>query len=81
MKKKTEENPENKFNDFDIVRGIVNQTRQFPKSSAKFIKAQMKEIYPGVTDDQLGRCCKMITDSWAIPSKVRQSRKVQGKNK
>jgi hypothetical protein len=80
MKKKKAE-PVNDFDDFDIVRGIVNQTRQFPKSSAKFIKAQMKEIYPGVTDEQLGRCCKMITDSWAIPSKVRQSSKVQGKNK
>lgn len=56
--------PEDKYDDFDIIRGIVNLTRQFPKSSGKFIKTELRAQNPGVTDSQIARCCERITERW-----------------
>jgi hypothetical protein len=56
--------PEYLYDDFDIIRGIVNLTRQYPKSSGKFIRTELREQNPGVTDGQIARCCEQITERW-----------------
>jgi hypothetical protein len=56
--------PEDKYDDFDIIRGIVNLTRQYPKSSGKFIRSELREQNPGITDSQIARCCERITERW-----------------
>lgn len=80
MKKKVEqaETTEDKYDDFDIIRGIVNLTRQFPKSSGKFIKAELRKQNPGVTDSQIARCCQTITEQWErkpLPKGYKENRK------
>jgi hypothetical protein len=50
--------------DFDVIRAIINLVRQYPKSKAKFIRDELNRFYPGITDRQLARCCKFITDRW-----------------
>lgn len=76
-----EQDPDFKYDDFDIVRHIVNLVRQYPKSNGKFIRAELRTFCPSVTDRQIARCCEMITDQWEPKPKKAPAikRKVQGK--
>jgi hypothetical protein len=78
MKKKMDEPVEDKYEDFDVIRGIVNLTRQYPKSSGKFIRTELRTQNPGITDSQIARCCQTITDQWErkpLPKGYKEKRK------
>lgn len=52
------------YDDFEIVRAIVNFSRNYPNLRAKRLKALVTEHFPGIDDDQIARCAKQILDSW-----------------
>lgn len=56
--------PDDLYDDFDVLRCIVNLTRRYPRSKAKFIREELGKMLPGICGPQIARCCKMITDRW-----------------
>lgn len=55
---------EDVYDDFEIVRAIVNLARNYPRVNAKRLRELVVENYPLLGNNQLARCTKMITDSW-----------------
>lgn len=53
------------YDDFDVIRAIVNFSRNYPNINGKRLRALLLEAMPDLEREQIARCAKQITESWA----------------